>query len=234
MVEQPKKGGLGRPIIIGCGVLVTLCIAFLGLGTVLNAISPSTQAPLLAPDTRTPSLPQSTEAASATEVPATETDLATLTPKPTLTSLPTLRAVASTAASTQARPTLTKAPAFTATSGSVNTPVPVDTLAPTDTQAPAATQEPTQAPITLVSLTSPISPGQDATLVVQVTAADCFLTYFAPSGTESGAKGLGATSPDGNGQCRWTWRIGPSTGSGTGRLVVNSGGQSARFDIVIQ
>jgi hypothetical protein len=119
---------------------------------------------------------------------------------------------------------------------------------PIPTQPPAATQAPTIAPtlpapsatsapagITLVSLTSPVSAGQDASLVIQTTAgANCFLSYTTPSGTQSQAQGLGAATANAEGRCGWTWRIGSSTNPGTGKLFVSANGANTTYDIVIQ
>jgi hypothetical protein len=230
MPLQLKKTSTAKHLIIAAGILLAGCVVFGACGNLLRAISPSTETPLLAPSTQTPKPATDTAAASS----------ATLSP--TITRLPTLQTVAITAAATRtliAAPSRTMAPAFTATEPAVV--VPSETapaVSDTATEPPPVENTataPAPAGIKLVSLTSPISPGQNATLVVQVSAgAACFLMYITPAGTDSTAKGLGNTAADGNGHCTWTWKIGSSTRSGTGQLSVSSDGQSARYDIVIQ
>lgn len=155
-------------------------------------------------------------------------EVVTLTPKPQAS--PTVKIVA-TASPTLAIPTVTVASQPTATAPSVQATATVPTL-PTDTQVPQPTQPPA---ITLVSLTSPISAGSDARLVIQTApGAACFLSYVTPSGTDSTADGLGAMTADGSGICTWVWRISGSTNPGTGRLTVTTNGATQFFEIVIQ
>jgi len=108
---------------------------------------------------------------------------------------------------------------------------------PPPTEASTATPTEAQPTISLVSLTSPVSVGDYATLVIQFApGAGCFLSYVTPHGTQSTAAGLGPTTADGGGNCSWTWRIGTNTYPGTGHLTVNviSGQATANDDIVIQ
>ena len=104
--------------------------------------------------------------------------------------------------------------------------------APTNTRPP----QPTAAPVwTLISLTSPISPNSIAQLSIQTIAgAGCSLAYTTPSGTQSTAQGLGATTADASGVCAWSWKIGPSTNPGAGRLSVTANGVTKSLDILIQ
>jgi hypothetical protein len=101
-------------------------------------------------------------------------------------------------------------------------------LNPTSTQANIPT-------FTLLLLTSPVQAGANATVQIQTSAgATCFLSYTTPAGTDSTAKGLGVTTADGNGVCSWTWEIGSSTKSGTGRLAITVDGKTQFLDIIIQ
>jgi hypothetical protein len=123
------------------------------------------------------------------------------------------------------------------TGGAFRNFLPIVVAEPSDTPTP--TEAPTQTPlppITLVSLTSPVSPGDYATLVVETRpiAPSCFLSYVTPHGTLSQAAGLGTVAADGNGVCTWTWKIGTNTEPGTGHLSVTAGGANAGYDIVIQ
>jgi hypothetical protein len=111
------------------------------------------------------------------------------------------------------------------------------TRIPPPTEAPTATPTETQPTISLVSLTSPVSAGDYATLVIHFApGAGCFLSYVTPHGTQSTAAGLGPTTADGGGNCGWTWKIGTNTYPGTGHLTVNvnNGQVTANYDIVIQ
>jgi hypothetical protein len=84
-------------------------------------------------------------------------------------------------------------------------------------------------------LTSPIQAGKNASVQIQTSAgANCFLGYTTPAGTDSKAKGLGATVADSNGVCSWTWEISGGTNSGTGRLAITANGSTQFFDIIIQ
>ena len=111
-----------------------------------------------------------------------------------------------------------------------NTPLPqpTNTVRPTavPTSAPQPTSPPTGA-IVLISLTSPASPGQNATLVIRVDpGAVCDPGVIYRSG-ESGAQGLDAKTAGANGQLSWTWRVGTNTAPGTWTVYVvcNPGGR---------
>jgi hypothetical protein len=119
------------------------------------------------------------------------------------------------------------------------------TAQPTAVPQPTAAQPPAQptpantaavAPgLTVLMLTSPVAVNANATLQIQTVAgASCFLTYYTPKGSKSTATGLGATTANGNGVCTWSWKIGPSTTPGTGKLTVTGNGLTRSLPIVIQ
>jgi hypothetical protein len=111
---------------------------------------------------------------------------------------------------------------------------PTKTPRPSDDKGFAPSEAPTAGAIVLVSLTTPIKKGADASLIIQTAPnAGCFLTYVEPSGVVSTAEGLGKKIADGTGLCRWDWKISPTTSAGTGRLSVAAKGPAASFDIVI-
>jgi hypothetical protein len=241
MSPKLKKTSTAKHLIIAAGIMLAGCVIFGACSNLLRAISPSTETPLLAPHTQTAEPATATDAKRITV--STDTAAASsATLSPTITKLPALQTAATTAAATPtllAAPSRTMAPAYTATETPVALPSETaPAVSDTATEPPPVENTataPAPAGITLLSLTTPISPGQNATLVVQVGAgATCFLSYVTPAGTDSTAKGLGNTVADGNGHCAWTWKIGSSTRSGTGQLSVSSNGQSARYDIVIQ
>ncbi len=100
---------------------------------------------------------------------------------------------------------------------------------------PTVLPTPTQIQIQLVSLTSPVTAGHDASLSVQVPAGtDCHLTYYLPSGDASGAGGLGTTTAGPDGLCQWRWKIGSTTSPGIGTVSVLAEGATASFEFVIE
>lgn len=233
-----------RLIVAGAGAIgVCVCLGAALAGMIAQAPA-ATASPTIAatePATDRPKEPAATRtvetiilvtSSAPTRTPVRETATSRLPSRtPTNTRPPTFTAPA----------TNTRAPAFTATSAPVATQAPLPTqeppTQPPPTAAPTQAPVPTQAPagIVLVSLSSPISAGSDASLVVQVApGAACFLSYRTPSGTDSSAQGLGAATANGEGRCGWSWRIGSNTNPGTGHLFVSSGGANATFDIVIQ
>ncbi len=129
-----------------------------------------------------------------------------------------------------------------------NTLLPSATLIPTATNAPLSTTTFTLAPtnstpptptttsaFTVLVLTSPVRVGENTTVQIQTVAgASCFLSYTTPSGTDSQATGLGATTASANGVCSWTWNIGLKTNTGTGSLAITANGVTQMFNIVIQ
>lgn len=235
-----------RLLVGGAGVLLTCCClgyaASQGGRGAANQVQP-TQAIQATQGER----PTVVESVADTSTPG-QTARATNTVNPTRTPRPTATARTPQATFTPVPPSATQgssptpaatlAPAFTATEAPPTVAEVQATEAPT--LAPAATEPPTVAPpvgdtIALVSLTSPIGAGGDASLVIQTTpGATCFLSYTTPSGTQSGAQGLGATTANGEGRCGWSWRISGSTNPGTGKLFASAGTANASFDIVIQ
>src|SRR5437870_11972392 len=81
------------------------------------------------------------------------------------------------------------------------------------TFAPVACSQ--QLEVKLVSLTSPVSPGNPATIAISTTpGADCLISVFYMSGP-SIANGLFLQSADTKGQVSWTWLVGSNTTPGT-------------------
>ncbi len=114
------------------------------------------------------------------------------------------------------------------------TATPSMTPRPSDNKGFAPSEAPPSRAIVLMSLTSPIKKGADATLIIQTaSSAGCFLTYVEPNGVVSTAEGLGKKIADGTGFCRWDWKISASTSAGTGRLSVAAKGPATSFDIVV-
>ena len=92
--------------------------------------------------------------------------------------------------------------------------------------------------VKLVSVTSPIRHGADATIVVATAPkAACTITVIYKSGP-SRAQGLIPETADARGRVAWTWRVGTRTTPGTWPIVVNcsSGARSGKlqtsFDVI--
>jgi len=200
-------GSRRRAAGVGCGSLLLLaCCAVFCLAVLVPRRVEVTLTPTGESATARPEL-QATEA----EITLTPTERPPTDRPPTETDLPTPTATHTRPpAPTQTRP---PAPTFT--------PAP-----PTHTAAPA---------FTVLEFTSPVPVNGDARVVVQtVPGATCSLSYRTPSGSQSGAAGLGQTSADANGICAWRWTIGASTTPGTGRVTITVNGATQNFEIVIQ
>jgi len=84
------------------------------------------------------------------------------------------------------------------------------------------TVSPEDISISVVSLTSPISPGGMAQLIINTApGADCSITVYYKSGP-SQAAGLGSQIADASGRAIWMWKVGSSTTKGIWNIVVQS------------
>ena len=121
----------------------------------------------------------------------------------------TPRAPPATPAATRAAPTATAVPATA-------------TAAPQPTLAPSPAPQPSSLTLDIVSVTSPVSRGSNATLAAKTApGADCTITVYYASGPSSAA-GLEPKAADGAGNVSWTWSVGPRTTLGEWRIVVTS------------
>jgi hypothetical protein len=76
----------------------------------------------------------------------------------------------------------------------------------------------------IVSVTSPVHRGSNATLVAQTSArATCDLSVTLPSGAQSQSTGLGQATADTSGRVTWVWKIGTRTKPGTATATVSCG-----------
>jgi hypothetical protein len=79
----------------------------------------------------------------------------------------------------------------------------------------------------VVSVTSPISHGANATLTAKTTpGAQCTITVNYKSGPST-ASGLGAKTADNLGNVSWTWKVGANTTPGTWQIVVTATSQGS-------
>jgi hypothetical protein len=112
-------------------------------------------------------------------------------------------------------------------------------IANAESPAPASTPAPTPKviiPVLIISVTSPVSPGANATLVAQtVPGALCTITVRYKSGPGT-AEGLKPTpTADSSGRVSWTWKVGTNTTPGTWPIVVTAsyggkaGSQTTQF-----
>lgn len=78
-----------------------------------------------------------------------------------------------------------------------------------------------QLQIKLVSLTSPASPGDNASITIQtVPNAACMITVRYKSGP-SRARGLNPRNADHEGTVTWTWRVGTRTTPGRWPIIIS-------------
>jgi hypothetical protein len=164
--------------------------------------------------------PHSTEVVQPTDTPqptSTEAPIATDTPVPTVTPTQT------------ATPTLTPRPTTTPT-----VPPTFTTVPPTRVSSPTAKPLP-MAGITLVSLTSPIARGANATLTVRVVpGATCTPGVMYKSGP-SKAQGLEPHTAGSDGRVSWTWNVYDKTTPATWKATVDcTPGGHAGWPFVVQ
>jgi micrococcal nuclease len=89
------------------------------------------------------------------------------------------------------------------------------------TPAPPPTT-PAKLTLEIVSVTSPVSPGANATLVAKTApGAQCSITVYYKSGPST-AQGLYSKTADSSGTVSWTWKVGTRTTPGSWRIVVNA------------
>lgn len=99
--------------------------------------------------------------------------------------------------------------------------------------APLGVSQPSGLAQTLVSLTSPVHRGANATIIVRSKAGMyCTITVYYKSGP-SKAKGLEPKTAGSDGRCAWTWKVGTNTTLGTWKIVVKTGVTSKTYLFVV-
>ena len=99
---------------------------------------------------------------------------------------------------------------------------------PTPTLRPTATEILEPLKLNIASVTSPVAPGEKATLIAAtLPGAKCTITVYYRSGP-SEASGLDPKIADSKGKVSWTWKVAGTTPPGTYKIVVtaNLHGQS--------
>lgn len=96
------------------------------------------------------------------------------------------------------------------------------TGAPPTSHATTTTEPDSALAIAIVDVTSPVSPGQTATLRATTTpGAECSIAVNYSSGA-SEAKGLEAATADDQGEVSWSWKVGPKTATGDYSIDVSA------------
>ena len=96
------------------------------------------------------------------------------------------------------------------------------TATPQPILVPSPFPQPSSLTLDIISVTSPVSRGSNATLAAKTAAgAACTITIHYASGPSSAA-GLEPKAADGAGNVSWTWSVGPRTTAGEWRIVVTS------------
>ena len=166
-------------------------------------------------------------------VPITETTAPVTQPPETEPPKPTTQAP-----QTEPPAPVTQAPVTEPPKPVTEPPAPV-TQPPVVTEAPKPVTPPpvvTEAPkqvLDILSVSSPIKGGQNATLSAKGkpnTAYDIKVVY---SSGESSAKGLEDKTSDANGNVSWTWKVGAKTKPGTYTITVKGGGETDTIKITV-
>lgn len=161
-----------------------------------------------------------------------ETTAATTATTPEATTSTTVTTTATTATPATTAVATTATTSATATTATVATTATTATTTTTQTTATTATTA-VKTPITVVSLTSPISAGQTATIKIQGkpnTQYTIQVKYKSGYGT---ADGLGTKMSDTSGYVSWTWEVGAKTSAGTWSIEISGGGEKIKVDFVV-
>lgn len=134
--------------------------------------------------------------------------------------------------------------AITETTAPVTQPPETEPPAPV-TQPPAVTEAPkpvtpppvvTEAPkqvLDILSVSSPIKCGQNATLSAKGKPNTTYDIKVVYSSGESSAKGLEDKTSSASGNVSWTWKVGAKTKPGTYTITVKGGGETDTITITI-
>lgn len=240
--RQGRQRKMGRAM--DCGVLVVGLVVMVVLNLTLIGCAQSSRA---ADDTTAQISPTVESTKAKGIIRASVTPERSDTPFPSQTPAPSATPQATSTLSPSSTPQATN----TSTPTRAPSPTPTEFVAPTGTSLPTkgptleATAEPTQEPtvapteapselfLDIVSVTSPITKGDNASLTAQTLAgAQCQITVYYKSRTSS-AKGLEPKNADDSGNVSWTWKVGSATTSGNWRIVVtaNKEGQEVTKEV---
>jgi hypothetical protein len=105
----------------------------------------------------------------------------------------------------------------------------VKTLSVTVVKVATATPTPTPSTsysLKVISLTSPVDPGDYATIVVQGKAGKQYSIVVYYKSGPSTAAGLEPKIADASGQVSWTWKIGTRTSAGSWKITISGDGKT--------
>lgn len=135
---------------------------------------------------------------------------------------------------TEAPKPTTQPPAVTEPPKPVTTPPPVVTEAPEPvTQPPVVTQAPAAQTLKILSVTSPVIGGNNATLTAKGKPGTEYDIRVVYSSGESSAEGLENKTAAADGTVSWTWKVGSRTKPGTYTITVKGGGETDTITITI-
>lgn len=105
---------------------------------------------------------------------------------------------------------------------------------PDDSAHESSEPKPNSDNIKLISITSPISRNQTATVSIKGLPNTEYSIEVFYSTSASSAAGLETKLSDDAGVVEWSWKIGGKTASGTHRIVITGSGESSTFYFTIE
>jgi cytoskeletal protein RodZ len=229
--RQGHQRKMGRAM--DCGVLAVGLVVMVVLSLTLIGCAQSNRA---ADNTTAQTSPTAELTKAKGIIKASVTPERSDTPFPSQTPTPSATPRATSAPSPSSTPRATS----TSTPTREPSPTPTEFVATTETSLPTeeptleataestleSTVAPTETPSELfldeVSVTSPVTKGNYASLTSRtLPGALCQITVYYKSGASS-AKGLEQKTADDSGNVSWSWKVGSATTSGNWRIVVKA------------
>ena len=194
--------------------------------------SHTVQVIVLGPDEYPPGYIPNTVAITETEPPAPVTQPSETEPPKPATQAPETEPPkpATQAPETEPPAPVTQAPATEPPKPATQAPV-TEAPKPT-TQAPVVPEAPKQV-LDILSVTSPIKGGKNATLSAKGKPNTVYDIKVVYSSGESSAKGLEDKTSSASGNVSWTWKVGAKTKPGTYTITVKGGGETDTITITI-
>ena len=117
--------------------------------------------------------------------------------------------------------TTSTTPTTSTTIGTTPTTSTTTSTTPTPSMQTTTTSTLTDLMLQIISVTSPVAQGSNATLVANTSpGANCDITVYYKSGPST-ASGLSPKISDSHGTVSWTWKVGANTTPGSWRIVVS-------------
>lgn len=227
--SQRRQRKVGRAmsygmLVVGLVVMVALSLTLTGCvlsdaaaDDITAQISPTVEPTKTEGIVKASATPERSDTPIPSHTPApSATPRATSTPSPSSTP----RATNTSTSTREPSPTPKEFVAATETSLPTEEPTLEAIAEPTQEPTMASTETPSELFLDLVSVTSPVLKGDNASLTAQTAAGvQCQITVYYKSGA-SKAKGLEPKNADDSGNVTWTWKVGSATTSGNWRIVV--------------